>query len=210
MSELTPIFAFDIDGVVLKWFSRLPDFLDSKGIDSTIIRSKINSDEYLEPTEIFQCDEEQAQTLLREYNASHYISRLDEFDPKTASALRKFSEMGEVVAVTCIGTLPKCKELRSENLYWLFGETFSQVICLDVDESKEEALRELNKDGMVQFFVDDRLRHVKEAMAAGVKAFHFVNDQNIAETEGVDQFKNWKMINGFAKQLAHNLARMAA
>ncbi|MGR5555910.1 hypothetical protein ACQKQC_06370 [Vibrio fortis] len=179
MSTFKPLaFLFDIDGVVVRWFSRLPDFLKSKGLPYEHVVKGMNKNIYMNLVDIFSTTcEKEAFSLAREYNSSQYIAELDAFDEQVAPALRELSKRGELIAVTCIGDDEKCHDFRKENLSVICGgDLFDEIHCLDIQQNKAPVIKEIAERKNVAFFVDDRPRHVREAMSVGVAGYQFLKD----------------------------------
>lgn len=193
-----PLFVFDIDGVVLDWFSRLGMFLDAHNI---VHAGNLNNREFIPFQQLFQCSNEKALKLLHDYNGGELAANLTPMSDLVAPTLNKLAKIGDVVAVTCIGLEARQEEQRVKCLNSAIGEgVFSDVICLDVVASKYETLKELNKDGRVVLYVDDRLKHIEEAKQAGIQnAYQFTDNQDIPKVKGVNQISDWKEVDLIAK-----------
>lgn len=64
-----------------------------------------------------------------------------------------------------------------------YGEVFSDVICIPIRHSKEEYLKELKKESHVEFYVDDRIKHLQEAIDCLIKPLLYVRNADKPETE---------------------------
>ncbi len=170
-------FLFDVDGVISRWLSGLPRFLESKKLPNQHVIDALKKNEFLSLTYIFSTNcEHEARRLLDEYNASDAIAELEPFERDTGHTLRAISELGDLIAITCIGVCLQSHQNRIRNLENICGgQLFSEVHCLDFDVSKEDVIRNIAERRRVAFFVDDRQRHVEEAKSAGVVAYHFVS-----------------------------------
>ncbi|MCY9861147.1 hypothetical protein OTK49_01205 [Vibrio coralliirubri] len=168
-------FIFDGDGVIVQWTSKLAEFAKSKGLPFEHIIDANKNNLFLPSCELFSTvDEEEAMELLREYNRSEFISQLTPMSQDTGASLNKISELGKLILVTCIGTDPVSFLHRTANITNVCGANiFEEMHFLDVNESKENKIRELAERYDVGYFVDDRARHVTEGINAGVTSYQF-------------------------------------
>lgn len=181
-----PYLITDIDGVCLRWKAGLPAFLKRKGIDTAPIMEAITYNSFMTLKEIFQAEtEEECKALLDEYNCSPEFTNLPAFDPKAIELLKKLALDFEIVALTCVGTEQAHYDARKENLRAVYGEnTFSKIICIGINESKEDWLKNLADENQVAFFFDDSSQHVYEAQQAGVTAYQFVGEMREDRIDG--------------------------
>lgn len=173
MTEQTkPLILTDIDGVVLQWVSRLPEFLASKGYDTTEAQAVYDEDRWTTMEELMgDVDTETATALFNEYCSSDYLKNLDAYKDSVA-IINEMKQHFDFVAITAIGLKPINKTNRVANLEALFPGAFSEVHCVDFGASKEKVLaRYAGKNPL--FYIDDGNKHVREAMNVGINGIQF-------------------------------------
>lgn len=140
-------FLFDVDGVISRWLSGLPSFLESKKLPNQHVIDVIKSNQFLCLKELFSTDDaDLAKRLLDEYNSSDAIAELEAMDSLTGEVLKEISNYGDLIAVTCIGECLRSHQNRIKNLELICGEPlFSEVHCLDFDVSKEEVIKGISE-----------------------------------------------------------------
>ncbi|MEZ9708694.1 hypothetical protein AB4254_08485 [Vibrio breoganii] len=201
----TKTFSFDVDGVIVSWFSRLPDFLKEKGLPYKHITDLEGDNHFLPRSEIFSTDDEDiCEALITEYNRSHYIAQLDLLHPEAQYYLCKLRELGELVAVTCLGTDAISHQMRVDNLNNVLGYgIFSEVHCIATGADKTPKLLELQKDRDVIFFVDDRACHTQQGLNAGISSYQYIEG---ILTDDIDydlkHLNSWKEI--YAAAVKHS------
>jgi hypothetical protein len=87
------------------------------------------------------------------------------------------------VAITCLGIEEDQKTKRTNNLVNHYGEVFTDVICIPVRHSKEEYLKALKQEIHVEFYVDDRIKHLQEAIDCLIKPLLYVRNTEKPETD---------------------------
>lgn len=187
-------FIFDGDGVIVQWTSKLAEFAKSKGLPFEHIIDASKRNAFLSPCEAFSTDnEEEAMALLREYNSSEFIAQLNPMAKDVGASLNKISALGKLILVTCIGTCPTSFLHRIANISNICGANiFEEMHFLDVNESKEDKLKELAERYDVGFFVDDRARHVIEGLNAGVTSYQFaLNTEEDKLDNRLNHAANW-------------------
>lgn len=169
-----PLILTDIDGVVLQWVSRLPEFLASKGYDTAEAVAVRDEDRWTTMEELMGgVDEETATALFNEYCSSDFLRELDGYKDAVA-VINNMKDHFDFVAITAIGLKPINKKNRVANLEALFPGAFSEVHCVDFGASKEKVLaRYAGKNPL--FYVDDGNKHVREAMNVGINGVQFGN-----------------------------------
>lgn len=192
-----PIILADIDGCLLQWLSKMPEFLMKKGIDPTKARECFASGEYLTAAQILGLPSDQAMELVREYNSSVYMRHLTPFKDSLA-VVNLLKEEFDFVAVTAMGTHPLGAEYRMENLHFWYPNAFKGIHVVDLGESKYDILKEYHKT----FFIDDTPKHIKEAKDAGHIAIRIVRDSRPDITNSV-RFDSFHEIGSFIEMHKH-------
>ena len=179
-----PILATDVDFVLLDWVAGLEPFLKEKGMKYDHIKQYAGSTYYPSLSELFLMkDENKNLEILAEFNKSKYIEQLPIFQKEAIEHINNIKQEYDIVAITCIGTEEVQKNKRTNNLVNHYGEVFSDVICIPVRHSKEEYLKELKKESHVEFYVDDRIKHLQEAINCLIKPLLYVRNADKPETE---------------------------
>jgi len=191
------VFLVDCDGVLVSWFSKIPDFLNAKGISSKHIVKALENNVYIPFEDVFKADsQEESKRLFLEYNESDHIRDLKILDPYAVDALRKISSKMKVIVVTNLSESNTAKENRVHNLNNQIGEYFHDVISLSPMSNKTEKLKELNKKYNVVMWIDDSISHVKEAINAGIEnSYQFTYGMTCGRNTGeVRELDSWRSV----------------
>lgn len=175
-------FVTDVDGVLLCWFSGLKNYLENKGASKEVIQmvtENMLTSNFLDANKIFK----DVEIGINDFNRSDFIQMLPILQKKSLDVLRKLHAKHDIIALTCLGTEEEQKLKRIRNLESVYGNIFKDVICIGISESKEDYLRDLNKDKSVIAYVDDRMKHIYDGINAGV-------EKNILFTKGRTQLSD--------------------
>lgn len=163
MKSVKPVIPIDIDGVVVSWQSNLPFFAAEHNIPTDRILEMMVDDKFRQMSEIFGCDDELADRLMRQYNSSKWIRGLKPYDDALV-VINRLKHKYDFVAITAIGKSAESCLNRIANLNILFPSAFVDVMCVDIGESKVSRYLEAKKkygDRMV-CFVDDLSGNLEE------------------------------------------------
>ncbi len=191
-----PVIVLDVDSVMLDWFSNLACFLKEKGMDFEHIHPFVGTNDFV-PLEDLFCTKELSEqlALMNEYNTSKYIETLSVMEEHAIKVIAHYKGKVDFIALTCVSKCKNAASMRERNLKAHYSDGFKEVICLGARESKEEALKKLNKEYNVLFFVDDQSKHIIEAENAKVEAYQYA--YKITERKS-DQYAkkvySWKCI----------------
>lgn len=179
-------FVTDVDGVLLCWFSGVKKYLQENNYPEDKIKMMENlvfTTNFINAEDIF--GKGNVVDKINEFNSSEFIRMLPILQKEAIQVLNKISKSHQIIALTCLGTEEHQKIKRTENLINTYGKIFSDVICIGINESKEDYLRDLNKNNMVKAYIDDRYKHVVEAKNAGIeKSILFLrNRSQLSEVE---------------------------
>lgn len=187
------ILVTDVDFVLLDWVYGLKPFLESKGISSEHLESYKGSTYYPCLSELFFNDcEETNLKLLHEFNDSEYIKHLPIFEEGSHEHLGEISENIKVFALTCLGTGEEQKQSRWQNLRDHYGDIFEDTICIPVRTSKEPYLRELMEKYEIIGYVDDREKHLQEAINCNITPLLYKRNEKYPDTD-------IKVVNGWSE-----------
>jgi len=179
-----PFLAMDADFVLLDWCAGLKPFLAEKGIDNSHIDRYTGSTYYPTLEELFlDSDSDKCIELMKEFNDSKWIEHLPMLQATAKEHLTLLAQEVNIVVLTCLGLGADQAAKRTNNLVELYGDIFEEVICIEVRGSKEEKLIELAKTKNVIGFVDDREKHLKEGVNAGVSPILFVRNAPMPDTQ---------------------------
>lgn len=160
---MKPVIPIDIDGVAVQWQSNLPFFAAEHNIPTDRILNMMVDEKFRSMTEIFGCDDELADRLMRQYNSSKWIRGLKPYDDALV-VINRLKHKYDFVAITAIGKSAESCLNRIANLNILFPSAFVDVMTVDIGESKVNRYLEAKKkygDRMV-CFVDDLSGNLEE------------------------------------------------
>ena len=163
---------FDIDGVVLRWNSRLLDFLRRKNIRIFYRVAKIiKENKFLDTNEL---DKYFKEGFLHSYHISPEAARFDLNYKRIPKILNHLSKEYNIIALTAFSLDKKAQENRISNLELHCPNIFSEIYFVDTLSSKASKLLELKEKYNIHLFVDDSSRNIKEAnvIIGEDKTFH--------------------------------------
>ena len=164
----------DIDGCLLEWLSKLPEFLVKKGLKPDRAILSYASGEYVSPEELTGLPSDKAYALIEEYNASDYIKYLTPFKDALA-VINLIKHEFDFIAVTAIGRHESSTKNRMINLDFWFPGAFSGIHCVDIEASKQEILNSYSRT----FFIDDSPTYCAEGIKAGHDTIRLVRDSRM-------------------------------
>lgn len=195
-AKTKPVLVTDCDNVLVNWFANLHAYLSSAGIDNAHLKDILEGNPFIEPRVLFDtvCHDEAAYHLAR-YNESEFIASLPIFEAGADVILQRIARNFDIVVVTNLSEKPIAKARRIKNLRNLYGNVFSDVVCLAPFSDKSDALRAIATQRDVALFIDDNLTHVKEALSADVSAFQYTHNMVCGRNTGeVPEVANWRRI----------------
>lgn len=169
-----PIILQDIDGCLLEWTSKLPEYLLKHGIDNTKAMRAYAHGEYISPEDLTGLSIRKAHAFLAEYNASEWIKYLVPYKD-ALNVVNLLKKDFDFVAVTAIGRNPECIVKRKFNLDFWFPGAFTDILAVDIDESKKTILKQFEPT----FFIDDSPKYTKEAKELGHISIRLVRDSRL-------------------------------
>lgn len=170
MTNVKPLIVFDADSVLVDWFKGYVSFLKSKGFCIRHLKKYIGKTIFVSLEEMTKNScKDFNNALMKEFQASGFLSKLDMFQKDGQKQLEKLSQDFDFAVVTCIGETEELIKQRNENLNALYGNVFIDIKCIDYGKSKEHPLKELSKQREIAAFIDDREKHLEEARLAGIE-----------------------------------------
>lgn len=158
-----PIIPIDIDGVAVQWQSNLPFFAAEHNIPTDRILEMVVDEKFRSMPEIFGCDDELADRLMRQYNSSKWIRGLKAYDDALV-VINRLKHKYDFVAITAIGKSAESCLNRMANLNILFPSAFVDVMTVDIGESKVARYLEAKKKygSRMVCFIDDLSVNLEE------------------------------------------------
>lgn len=187
------VIVFDADGLLLFWLNGMINFLKEEGLSYEHLIGDRNA--FYSLNEIFQSDDEDyINEQYQKFLSSDSLGKMGRFCDGSLEVLNTLSKKYILVVLTCIGRQSKVVNIRKEEIESLYPGCFSEIYCIDLGESKQDALEYINDiyNGKVKAFIDDRSEHVHEAEKAGVKGYQFIQESPpLRIDESVDSIRNW-------------------
>lgn len=198
-----PVILTDCDNVLLNWFANIPFFLMSKGFPIDHLQGKIEGNQFFDHKELFSTDcEDTSFSRLMEYNTSTFVSTLPAMEVAALEVLPRLSDIVDIIVVTNISDNPISKQYRTQNLRSIYGDVFSDIICLNPHSDKSKSIKQIAAQREVILWTDDRVEHVKEGIKAGVPSYQYTYDMHCGRNTGeVDEINSWREIELKVKQV---------
>jgi hypothetical protein len=196
-----PIILCDVDGVVLDFLSKLPEFLAKKCFDNTTAIQAYAYGEFMSLAEITGLPEAQARALIEDYNSSEYIKYLNPYKDAIA-VVNLLKNDYDFIAVTAIGKSQKCADNRMHNLNFWYPDAFTGIHVVDIGENKKDILEAYTPT----IFVDDSPNYCKEGIEAGHYTIRLVRDRRpdtVATMHANDWFDVATLINQYNTFKSH-------
>lgn len=170
MKSKKPLLIFDADSVLLDWLAGFLSYLKNNGHCVKHVEKYIGTTSFVPLKEITGSDcSKFNDSIMKDFAESGYLSQLDTFQFDAKSILDELNKRFDFAVVTCIGETEDLISQRNENLQLRYNDAFIDVVCIDYGKSKEDALRKFASEHEVAAFIDDRTKHLDEAIAAGIK-----------------------------------------
>lgn len=170
MNFKKPLLVFDADSVLLDWLGGFLSYLKNRGYCIKHVEKYIGTTSFVPLSEITGSScKVFNDAIMDDFTKSGYLARLDMFQPNAKDILLKLNKTFDFAVVTCIGETDSLINQRLENLKLRYNDLFVSVTCIDYGKSKEDALRELAKNRNIAGFIDDRIKHLDEAIEVGIK-----------------------------------------
>lgn len=180
----------DVDGVLLDWEEGFTVWMEHHGyktVDGYKKMYKIG--------ERYGISNSEGHRMVRLFNESAAIG----FLPPCRDAQYYVKMLAEkhqyrFLAVTSLSTDPYAKELRVRNLKKLFGDIFTDVICLDTGADKDEILADLAKTYKGNWWIEDKPENVRDGIAVGLKGILIEHGHNMDYDGSAVVAKTWEEI----------------
>lgn len=156
-----PTLIFDVDGVLINWMSQLPIFVRKYGIDPATVLKQFTAPSHLTASELFGIsDSKIALEMIYRYNEEHgkYLTAF----PDAVEHIHKLAKKYDLVALTKFGKTTDLWLIRNLNLETYFPNMFSELISIDLSESKIPYVKEIISRKHVVGFIDDQLENIND------------------------------------------------
>lgn len=160
------VVATDVDGILVRWQSGLPYFLAKYNIPTKAVLDLLVNDRFMDPEELFGCNEKLAKILMNKYNNSDFIRYLSGYTD-AIKVVNELKERYDLVAITALGTTDEALMNRMFNLNALFPGAFKDVMCVNYGESKipHYLSAKIKYGDRLVCFIDDLAHNLEDAHA---------------------------------------------
>lgn len=174
----------DVDDVLLDWYSGFERYMNHLGFHS-------NGDTCYDLSKRFDTTRKEMEKIIKQFNKRWEFGTLNPM-PYAKESLKKLKKHGYTfVAISSCSTDPTTIALRKANLYWIFGDVFKAVHCINLGESKETHLADYNPT----WWVEDKFENAAAGLKYNHKPILMTRPSNKdAEHEGVIRCDDWKQI----------------
>jgi 5'(3')-deoxyribonucleotidase len=133
----SPYLLLDVDGVCLDWQTGLlnyaskyhPNLLQHEDVDPRA-RDLVTW---------LGISHQQANDLIWDFHYSEDFEHLSPM-PGSVEAVARFVQHYQLIAITSCGSDTPIAQARRKNLQWAFGRAFTEIHCIDVNDSKRDLL----------------------------------------------------------------------
>lgn len=187
----------DVDGILIKWQSGLPYFVQKYGIDTSVILETMVTENFKTASELFGFNERLSNMFLEEYNASDFIRYLSGYDD-AIHVINQLKSEFDFIAITALGNTDGALMNRCFNLNTLFPGAFKDIRCVNYNESKLPhyiAAKQKYRERLV-CFVDDLAHNLEDCHDAisELPLIHMIRGDEGNRKEAtcpVIKVKNW-------------------
>lgn len=171
---MKPVILCDVDGVLVDWFSRLPYFMEQKGMPTERAIQMYAHGHWQSVEDLTGLPRENALALCDEYSKSKYMKYLTPYKD-ALMAVNHLKKWYDFVAITAISNDPMAHKYRSENLEFWFPGAFKTVHCVGAEGSKYEILAKYSPT----IWIEDSPNYAHQGILAGHQAIRIVRDSRI-------------------------------
>lgn len=154
----------DCDGVLCLWVDGFDKFMAYKGYNA-----KPDTEHHYSMIDRYHITEDEESILINEYNQSSFIGNL----PALRDSIEYVKRLAvdhdfKFICITSIGSHPTTVKYRVENLKNLFGDIFTDIICLESGCGKETELIKWKDSGL--YWIEDHPRNAEDGHNFGLKS----------------------------------------
>lgn len=174
-----PIILLDVDGVLLKWQARVPQFCLEMGLDPTAALKMQNCEKVVNPFDGLVYDPVQE---IRNYNESDHMYHLPAYED-AKDFMDSVKEKFDVIFVTAQSVKPCAVKKRIQNLKSVFNIKDFDIRTCDSNMGKLEMFEEIKsdyKDRNIVGLIDDQAHNLMSAYTVfghNFKLFHIIRGE---------------------------------
>lgn len=171
----------DVDDVLLDWYSGFERYMYHLGYEP-------NGNTDYDLSKRFDTSKEEMTNIINNFNRRWEFGTLDPL-PHAPYVVKKLHKDGyTLVAITSCSTDPTTIALRKTNLYWIFGDIFEAVHCVNLGESKETHLADYNP----AWWVEDKFENALAGLKYNHKTILMTQVSNLGkEHSDITRVKDW-------------------
>lgn len=176
-----PIILIDVDGVLLKWQARVPQYCLEVGLDPTAALKMQNCEKVVNPFDGLVLDPMQE---IRNYNESDHMYSLPAYEDALEFMLDN-KHLYDFIAVTAQSKKPEAFEKRRVNLENVFGCSFLDVRTCDAAGDKWQMFNNIKYDyreRKILALIDDQAHNILSAyqvFGETIKLYHLIRGERV-------------------------------
>lgn len=175
----------DCDGVLLNWEKGFHKWMRLKSY------SRVRNDIYYIHEQYHKVARHEATKLMREFNHSAWMGYLAPFRDAVEGLQLLHTQGHEVTVITAMGGDKYSQDLRTRNLYNLFGDVIKKVIFTPDNEDKTEALSKYKDSGL--YWLEDNPKNYETGLEFGLKSILMDHSHNMWYNASI-RAESWKDI----------------
>ena len=131
--------------------------------------------------------------LIWHFNMSAWIKHLEPFRDAQTVIPQLSQEGWKFVAITSMHEDEHAHKLREENLQTLFGDAFTEVICIGTGYSKDDTLKPYKDSGYL--WIEDKWRNAVLGADMGLDTILIKHPYNAYKDDSrITKVENWQQI----------------
>lgn len=175
----------DVDGVLLDWSGAFRDWAERHHgpLPPTDVTDPNYAHEWL------GLSKEAGHDVIQQFQNSDALANIPPY-PDAVARVRELRSRGFLlICVTSCGQASEIVARRERNLKSVFGDIFSEIVCLPVHASKKDTLNRYARG----IWVDDATYHVADGHAVGHRSFFMHRDVHSIphETPPYEIVRDW-------------------
>jgi uncharacterized HAD superfamily protein len=186
----------DCDGVLLNWNRSFEKFMADQG--HPVLQDQVHEyDIHLRHGLTY----EMQWKYIREFNESPIIRELFPLSDAVEQVKELYAEGFKFTVITSLSNNPESKKYREENLKYLFGNIFKEIICLPTGSDKRSTLEQWKDSGL--FWIEDHANNAVAGYELGLNSILIRHPYNQEfDTDNfhiVGNYRPWKQISSIIK-----------
>lgn len=191
---MNKVIVTDCDGVLLDWEEGFTVWMEHNGHDM-VEGGKL----LYNIGDRYKMAGDKGKQLVRHFNQSAAMGFLPPLrDAQYYVKLLSEKHQYKFVVLTSLSLDPYAKKLRERNLKKIFGNCFTDVICLDTGADKDEALMKLSKKYKGCWWIEDKPDNAIAGVGAGFRSILIEHGHNMnwefQDWLDITVAKNWEQV----------------